>query len=130
MTDDSLTQELAGRTAQLVEALGVSERALCKRLGVSPAFVNAVTRGRSLPSLKMARELHKIYGVSLDWYLLGEGEMFETTAKASAAPPQRDEVLDLVREAIARGFRERLHGFLEAVLSDGQYQERRRAQAS
>lgn len=70
---------------------------------MSQTFVSAVAAGRSLPSLQFAAGLRQAFGVSLDWYLWGQGEPFAAVAlgRSGGSRPPDDEWHGLVDEARA-----------------------------
>lgn len=127
MAQPELIAAVGARTGQIVELLGVSQRTLAARIGVSASFLSAVIAGKSQASIQMLIGLRREYGVSLDWYLLGRGVPFEATHHARKPD---DELVDHLLPAVlelgpeARG---RVIGFLEGMLAASA--DRRRAQA-
>ncbi|HND34078.1 MAG TPA: helix-turn-helix domain-containing protein [Myxococcota bacterium] len=98
---------------------------MSKRLLVSQTFLSAVVRGDSLPSLRVVLGLREVYGVSFDWYLLGNGEMLASGAPlpqvavpSPPAPPPHElhklveEVLELDDKEITAEVRGLIRGIL------------------
>ncbi|MFL0806510.1 MAG: helix-turn-helix transcriptional regulator [Oceanobacter sp.] len=75
-TQDSRTgfQE---RFAELLSALGISQNELARQLGSTSAFMSNLARGKSKPSLDLLEKIGRQYNVSMDWLILGKGEMRE-----------------------------------------------------
>ena len=64
---------IGARVRERRERLGLSQRALARRVGVSVAFVSCVERGERLPSLETLARLADCLGLSLDELALGRG---------------------------------------------------------
>lgn len=73
----------AARTRTVVASLGLSQREIARRTGVTGAFVSAICRNESLPSMTFAGGLRDAFGISLDWYFLGEGPIFKPGSEPS-----------------------------------------------
>lgn len=68
--------ETAGaRLKRLRDELGLDQKGLALRLGVSPGVIGFAERGERLPSKRLLQRLFEELGVSQDWVLFGAGEM-------------------------------------------------------
>lgn len=56
----------------------LSQNEVGKRLGVSGPMVSNYRNGRKLPAMDTACSICKKTGVSLEWLMLGRGEMIQT----------------------------------------------------
>lgn len=65
---------LGKRIAVLRRSLGLSQSALAKRLGVSPSAVGMYEQGRREPSVDTLVRLSRIFDVTTDYLLTGNGE--------------------------------------------------------
>lgn len=86
-------------------ALHLTHRQVAASTGVAQSFMSAVTRGESFPSVILLAGLRQHHGVSLDWLLLGEGEMQQrpetTTPKHSITAPPTPVLVQLAEQASA-----------------------------
>jgi transcriptional regulator with XRE-family HTH domain len=70
--------DLAGfgpRLGQVIAHLQLNQSEFARRVGVSPGFVSEMTRGNKRPGAEFLLAIHKVFGVSTDWLLAGEGTM-------------------------------------------------------
>lgn len=73
-----LEMELAGfgpRLGQVIAYLQLSQSEFARRVGVSPGFVSEMARGNKRPGAEFLLAVRKVFGVSTDWLLTGEGTM-------------------------------------------------------
>jgi transcriptional regulator with XRE-family HTH domain len=68
--------ELGARVGQVVTHFQVSQTEFARRIGVSPGFVSEVVRGNKRPGAEFLLAIRKVFGVSVDWLLTGEGTLF------------------------------------------------------
>ena len=128
----ALNVEIGQRTTMLLDALQISQHKLAERAGVAQSYVSAIKAGKTLPSVVMLVGLRREFGVSLDWYLTGEGEMFAGPGKHYCDDPATADIWETLLPAVLEQGAEkqgRVRGFLQALLGDMPNQ-RRRAQAS
>lgn len=112
-----LKDDIAQRTREVLSALNMPQATVASKIGVAQTFISKVSRGETLPSLLLAIGLRDHFGVSLDWYLRGEGEPFITEVK-TLTPSKEDPLLDLFLETIYGSSPEergRIQGFLEGL---------------
>lgn len=88
------------RIKSLLDRLGVSQAEFVREVGLSKNQIGEILSGRAQSiSTITAAKIHERYGVSLNWLLLGEGEMFvgEPPMPADATPEERN-ILRLLRD--------------------------------
>jgi len=66
-----------------IEIDNLSQDEVGKRLGVSGPMISNYRNGRKLPSMDTACSICQITGVSLDWLMLGRGEMITNQVNTS-----------------------------------------------
>ncbi|ATP11788.1 hypothetical protein BHOIPH791_05300 [Bartonella henselae] len=78
--------ELAKRFREVRRILGFTERKqFAEHLGVTAGSIGTYETGVSEPTASALSKYQEICGVSLDWLVTGNGEMFTDMAKAKAA---------------------------------------------
>ncbi|WP_039761104.1 helix-turn-helix domain-containing protein [Bartonella queenslandensis] len=78
--------ELAKRFRKVRQALGFIERKqFAEYIGISAGSIGTYETGISEPTASALSKYQEICGVSLDWLVTGNGEMFSDMAKAKAA---------------------------------------------
>ncbi|ENN94047.1 helix-turn-helix domain-containing protein [Bartonella vinsonii] len=78
--------ELAKRFREVRRILGFTERKqFAKHLGVTAGSIGTYETGISEPTASALSKYQEICGISLDWLVTGNGEMFSDMAKAKAA---------------------------------------------
>lgn len=95
---------------------------LADNMGVKPAKFSEILNGRMKAGMDIIQKLCIDYKVSADWLITGDGSMFRTPAVMDEAPPpDRDEVVRLLREKVADQQRiiDLLDEKLEAVMAGG-----------
>ncbi|EJF79374.1 Helix-turn-helix domain [Candidatus Bartonella washoeensis] len=86
-----LKTELAERFREVRRILGFTERKqFAEHLGVTAGSIGTYETGISEPTASVLSKYQEICGISLDWLVTGNGEMFTdmTKAKASGFKPQ------------------------------------------
>ncbi|OIN55673.1 helix-turn-helix transcriptional regulator [Arsenicibacter rosenii] len=69
------------RIVKLIETLKMSNNAFAKSIDKSSTAINYISDGKGKPSYDVLESIFKRYPqVSRDWLLMGEGEMFRTSA--------------------------------------------------
>lgn len=61
---------------KLLNSLGLNQREFAEKLGLSQSNISEWKKGRSSPTFKILKDMNKLFGISVDWLLTGEGEMF------------------------------------------------------
>ncbi|EJF75993.1 helix-turn-helix transcriptional regulator [Bartonella alsatica] len=78
--------ELAKRFREVRRVLGFAERKkFAEHLGITAASIGTYEIGISEPTASALSKYQEICGISLDWLVTGNGEMFMDMAKAKAA---------------------------------------------
>ncbi|WP_455476136.1 helix-turn-helix domain-containing protein [Bartonella sp. B17] len=78
--------ELAKRFREVRRVLGFAERKqFANHLGITAGSIGTYETGISEPTASALSKYKEICGVSLDWLVTGEGEMFMDMTKAQAA---------------------------------------------
>ncbi|MBB4077046.1 transcriptional regulator with XRE-family HTH domain [Bartonella fuyuanensis] len=78
--------ELAKRFREIRRALGFAERKqFAKHLGITAGSIGTYETGISEPTASVLSKYQEVCGISLDWLVTGNGEMFSDMAKAKAA---------------------------------------------
>lgn len=120
MSSKEATEGLPERTEAVIIAINLSKREIGRLVGVSGAFVSAICRGESQPSIKFIAGLREKFNVNLDWLLLARGSMFVEGSPLEMVrepdPPEEEpEEMLLLRELLARadaGVRGEIRGYL------------------
>jgi len=89
---------LATRIKLAREQLGLSQRALGARLGISAGAVGQWETGKAKPSISRLETLSETLAVSLDWLLGNAGQAPAPPPEALAVTAADMEVLDQARE--------------------------------
>lgn len=75
------------RIKQLMESTHLNQQGFANFLGVSPATINGILKDRSKPTLNIVEAIkNKFPGLSLDWLLYGEGDMYVGESKPTFTP--------------------------------------------
>lgn len=73
------------RILQLMESTHLNQQGFANFLGVSPATINGIIKDRSKPTLNIVDAIRqKFPGLSLDWLLYGNGDMYVSDSKPSS----------------------------------------------
>lgn len=75
--------ELRDRLQELRRTFGISQRELAKRVGVTSQLISMMETGRTQLSHLTAKAMEAEFGVSHEWLMNGEGEMFIRKANPS-----------------------------------------------
>lgn len=69
--------DLGKRLIKVCRALGIDKKDMAKAAGIVPGYMTDLCKGnRTNPGIAVVYKIAKHYRVSLDYILLGEGEMF------------------------------------------------------
>ncbi|WP_208432185.1 helix-turn-helix domain-containing protein [Bartonella doshiae] len=78
--------ELAKRFREVRRILGFTERKqFAKHLGITAGSIGTYETGISEPTASVLSKYQEVCGVSLDWLVTGNGEMFSDMAKAKSS---------------------------------------------
>ena len=80
-----------------------SKAEFAEKLGVKPAKFSEILNKRMKAGMDIIQKLCIDYEISADWLITGGGSMqrADTTVMSGTAPPDRDEVVRLLREKVA-----------------------------
>jgi len=84
------------RLEKLRKLKGFSQQALADSIGVSKSSVNKVLSDGGNFEVKNYLKLNEVYGISLDWLILGKGDMFITEKPTQIS----DELKDVVKTEV------------------------------
>lgn len=105
------------RILYFADTLGISKREFYTKIGVSRGTLESNT---GITEDILAKFIAIFPEIDLYWLILGEGSMYRDTAVMSGtAPPDRDEIIQLLREKVADQQRiiDLLDEKLEAVMA-------------
>lgn len=75
---------------------------LAEKMGIKPAKFSEILNKRMKAGMDIIQKLCIDYEISADWLITGEGSMYrDTTVMNDAAPPDRDEIVQLLKEKIS-----------------------------
>ncbi len=79
-----------------------SKAELAEKFGVKPAKFSEILNKRMKAGMDIIQKLCIDYEISADWLITGEGSMHrvDTAVMSSTAPPDRDEIIQLLRDKI------------------------------
>ena len=83
---------------KLREILGLSIAKLSKQLDMSASTLTSYERGERTPSVEFLTRLYKVLNVNANWFISGEGNMFN--------PPQFEQVQDELAQKVRTILRE------------------------
>lgn len=66
-------EDFRGRLMQVMLRAGVNQTEFARRLGISPGFMSDMMRGMKRPGMDFLLSVKTIFGVSVDWLLMGDG---------------------------------------------------------
>ena len=91
------------RIEQFAEKQGIKIGALEKKIGASKGVLSrAIAQKTDIQSKWLSKLVENFPQIDANWLLTGEGSMYrDTTVMSDAAPPDRDEVVRLLREKVA-----------------------------
>ena len=108
--------------AILSSGLALNKADLAEKFGIKPAKFSEILNKRMKAGMDIIQNLCIDYEISADWLITGEGSMYRSPAVMNEAPPpDRDEVVRLLREKVADQQRiiDLLDEKLEAVMAGG-----------
>ena len=91
------------RIEQFAEKQGIKIGALEKKIGASKGVLSrAIAQKTDIQSKWLSKLVENFPQIDANWLLTGEGSMYrDTTVMSGTAPPDRDEVVRLLREKVA-----------------------------
>ena len=109
--------------AILSSGLALNKADLAEKFGIKPAKFSEILNKRMKAGMDIIQNLCIDYEISADWLITGEGSMYRSPAVMNEAPPpDRDEVVRLLREKVAD--QQKIIGLLEekveALMAGGQ----------
>lgn len=111
------------RIEQFAEKQGIKIGALEKKIGASKGVLSrAIAQKTDIQSKWLSKLVENFPQIDANWLLTGEGSMYrDTTVMSGTAPPDRDEVVRLLREKVADQQRiiELLDEKVEALMAGG-----------
>ena len=106
----------------LSSKIEMSKADLAEKFGIKPAKFSEILNKRMKAGMDIIQKLCIDYKISADWLITGDGSMYrDATVMSGTAPPDRDEIIQLLREKVADQQRiiDLLDEKLEAVMSGG-----------
>lgn len=70
-------EECGARVRSLRQSAGLTQNQLAERLHISSDHLRAIENGRRGPSIDLMVELAELFGVSLDYLILGRSRSFD-----------------------------------------------------
>jgi transcriptional regulator with XRE-family HTH domain len=67
--------DLPVRLTQVLAHEGITQTELARLIGISPGFVSDVMRGHKRPGAEFFVAVRKLFSVSIDWLMTGDGSM-------------------------------------------------------
>ena len=112
-TAPPLLKEYAKRFRQFVDecaANGDSQREMARKTDIHFMTISAAALGKNFLRVEQMYAIARIYHLSLDWLIMGKGDMWTTaTKKAAAHKPEPDEpVMNGIEDALLKRLEERL----------------------
>ena len=88
--------------AILSSGLALNKADLAEKFGIKPAKFSEILNKRMKAGMDIIQNLCIDYEISADWLITGEGSMYRSPGVMNEAPPpDRDEVVRLLREKVA-----------------------------
>lgn len=84
----------------LKQKLNLSTPQMAQKLGISTSTLSSYERNVRTPSLDFATLLYEKLNVNLNWFISGEGEMFNTPISNEGF--RNSEMINLIDEALKR----------------------------
>ena len=98
--------------AILSSGLALNKADLAEKFGIKPAKFSEILNKRMKAGMDIIQNLCIDYEISADWLITGDGSMYRSPAVMNEAPPpDRDEVVRLLREKVAD--QQKIIGLLE-----------------
>ena len=96
-------ETILDRIEQFAENQGVKIGAFEKKIGASKGVLSrAIAQKTDIQSKWLSKLVENFPQIDANWLLTGEGSMYrDTTVMNDAAPPDRDEIVQLLKEKIA-----------------------------
>jgi transcriptional regulator with XRE-family HTH domain len=96
----------SARLRQVRESLGISQTEFASKIGIPRTSLINYEKGTSSPSAEFLAQLKEIFGVNIDWFVSGQGEMLTNLPSKPhqelAKPPEGHKV-PLLRQKVSCG---------------------------
>lgn len=73
---ENATLRIGKRVAEIAVMENLNQKTLAEKLGVSQGFLSSVINDQKIPGSEFLYTLNKLFGISADWVLTGEGGMY------------------------------------------------------
>lgn len=73
---ENATLRIGKRIAEIAMTENLNQKTLAERLGVSQGFLSSVINDQKIPGSEFLYTLNKLFGISADWVLTGDGGMY------------------------------------------------------
>ena len=85
---------ISDRISQCITATGLTKTAFSQKIGLTQAYISALSIGRKIPSDRTIADICREFNVNETWLRTGEGEMFQKTLDTMAGKLAREYGLD------------------------------------
>lgn len=83
-------ENISSRIKKLRKTLGLTQTEMAKKIGISRSHVANMERNEREPRSIHLMAMHDRLGVSEDWLMTGEGDMFENRIMEAAGPAEQE----------------------------------------
>lgn len=80
------------------QALDLSVAKMAKQLDMSASTLTSYERGERTPSVEFLTRLYKVFNINTNWFVSGDGAMFNAQQFDAVKPELRSEVLQILKE--------------------------------
>lgn len=80
------------------QALDLSVAKMAKQLDMSASTLTSYERGERTPSVEFLTRLYKVFNINTNWFVSGDGIMFNAQQFDAVKPELRSEVLQILKE--------------------------------
>ncbi len=80
------------------QALDLSVAKMAKQLDMSASTLTSYERGERTPSVEFLTRLYKVFNINTNWFVSGDGTMFNAQQFDAVKPELRSEVLQILKE--------------------------------
>ena len=98
-----MIEDLSTRLRQLRSNLKMNQKEFCAHIGIAQGRLSEAELGKTKLSFSTLEAIAETFSVSLDWLIMGRGEMFyvapNSTSNASIAPSKNSAVIHIPKEA-------------------------------
>jgi transcriptional regulator with XRE-family HTH domain len=96
----------SARLRQIRESLGLGQTDFASKIGIPRTSLINYEKGTSNPSAEFLAQIKEIFGVSIDWFVSGQGEMLTnlpSKPQQGLAKPAEDYKIPLLRQKVSCG---------------------------